>query len=83
MKKRLVKKVERMALVDKVCELQSYIDEYERYLGDLLIMVLKKAPQSVVEHSVPGDDKMGWIWEKVRDLIEENNELARKLQEKS
>jgi len=72
MKRRVVKKVERMQLVDKVCELQRQIDEYDRFLGDLLIMLNKKEPQTVIKHEC--GDWADWIWEKVRDLIKENKE---------
>lgn len=75
---------ERLAntVVDKVSaalRLQSDLDEYQRFLGDLLIMLAKKEPQCVLEHSVPGDDKMGWIWKEVHKLIKENNDLREQL----
>ena len=75
---------ERIAInvIDKVSyafHLQRDIDEYERFLGDMLIMLIKGEPQCVIEHSVQGDDKMGWIWDEVRKLIKENKELKAKL----
>lgn len=82
---------ERLAntVVDKVStalHLQSDVDEYQRFLGDLLIMLVKREPQCVLEHSIPGDDKMGWIWDEVHKLIKENKglkeELAQSLKEK-
>lgn len=77
MKQRVVKKVEKRMLVDKVCDLQRQICEYERYMGDLLIMLVKEGPQFVVQHD--GIWEGDWIWDKVRDLIKENKELKEKL----
>ena len=84
---RLALVCERIAnnVVDKVStalHLQSDLDEYERFLGDLLIMLVKREAQCVIEHSVPGDDKMGWIWNEVRKLIKENKELKEQLGQK-
>lgn len=78
MKNRVVKKVEKRMLVDKVCELQREICEHERFEGDLFIMLMKGEPQCVVEYNC-NSDYTGWIWEKVRDLLKENKELAQKL----
>jgi hypothetical protein len=78
MKNRTVKKVERRMLVDKVCELQREICEHERFEGDLLVMLSKGEPQCVVVHNC-NRDYTEWIWDKVRDLIKENKELAQKL----
>lgn len=65
--------------VSNAIHLQRDIDEYDRFLGDLLIMLSKGEPQCVIEHSVQGDDKMGWIWDEVHKLIKENKELKAKL----
>lgn len=69
-------------VVDKVSmalHLQRDIDEYQRYLGDLLVMLAKREPQCVLEHKVPGDDYMPYIWDKIKELINENKEMAQKL----
>ena len=63
-------------LVDKLCELQREICEHERFEGDLLVMLSKRVPQCVIEHDVENGD---WIWDAVRDLIEENKEMKAKL----
>lgn len=97
MKKRIAKKrdkqltslallCERIAsnVIGKVSDalrLQSDLDEYRRFIGDLLIMLVKKEPQCVIQHSVPRDDMIGWIWDEVHNLIKENKELAQKLQD--
>ncbi len=44
MKKRIVKKVERSALLDKVCELQRSLDMTERLMGDCMIILCDKDP---------------------------------------
>lgn len=76
MKNRVVKKVERKMLVDKLCELQREICEHERFEGDLLIMLAKRVPQCVLKHDVENGD---WIWDEVRKLINENKELKARL----
>lgn len=76
MKNRVVKKVEKRMLVDKVCELQREICEHERFEGDLLVMLMKGEPQFVLEHQC--GDYAGLIWNKVRDLLQENKELKEK-----
>lgn len=68
-------------VVDKVSlalHLQRDIDEYQRYLGDLLVMLVKREPQCVLEHKVPGDDYMPLIWDKIKELIKENADLREK-----
>lgn len=74
-------------IVEKLCELQSIIDEYERFHGDLFIMLAKRRTgQIFLKHKVPGDNFMEFIWDKCERLIEENEELkaktAQDLQEK-
>ena len=76
-KRRVAKKVERSVMAEKICELQMRIDEYDRYLGDLLIMICKGEPQCVVEHSCY--ERADWIWDEVLKLIKENRELKEKL----
>ena len=80
MKKRVIKKVERHMLADKICELQRQIDEYDRFLGDLLIMLVKKNPDIwVIRHDFIKDNDYGnFIWIKVRELIKENADLRAK-----
>lgn len=67
MRKRVMKKAERMQLVDKVCELQCQICEYERYINDLAIMLAKEEIQTVRKHNIPYPTD--WIWNKVKSLI--------------
>jgi hypothetical protein len=77
MKRRTVNKVERMQLVDKVCELQRQIDEYERYMGDIFIMLFKEEPQNVIEHVGIWEGKN--IWNRIKELIAENKALKENL----
>lgn len=76
MKRRVVKKVQKRMLVDKLCELQRQICEYERYMGDLLVMLSKEESQCVIQHD--GIWEGDWIWDKVKGLIKENKELREK-----
>lgn len=73
MKKRVIKKVEKRLIVDKLCELQKKIDEYERFLGDLLVMLSRKKSSVVIKHEC--GDYAGWIWDETERLIKENAEL--------
>lgn len=76
MKKRVVKKAERFMLVDKVCELQRRIYEYERFLADLLLLLCaRKTDLQVLKHDVEGAD---WIWNRVKMLLKENADLREK-----
>lgn len=76
MKTRVVRKVEKGQLVVAVCSLQRQICEYQRFLGDLLIMLSKRKPQSVIKHDC--DDFAEWIWDQTAKLIEENEELRKR-----
>ena len=78
MKSRVVKKVERRMLVDKVCELQREICEYDRFLYDLVIMISRREASTVREHGC--HEWAGWIWDHIRDMIENDkgqNDLER------
>lgn len=55
------------ALVDKVCELQRQLCEYERYINDLAIMLSKREIQSVRKHDVPYP--ADWVWDKIKSII--------------
>ena len=84
MKRRIEKKVERSMMASKICELQQKIDEYNRFLGDLTIMLVKKTPGMwVIEHDVEGDNYMSWIWDECEKLLKENDRLAQELQGKA
>lgn len=76
MKKRVIKKVEKRLIVDKLCELQKKIDEYERFMGDLFIMLNKRKPQLVIKHDA--GEFADWIWDKAVKLIKENEDLLKK-----
>ena len=83
MKRRIEKKVERSMMASKICELQQKIDEYNRFLGDLTIMLVKKAPGMwVIEHDVEGDNYMSWILDECEKLLKENDRLAQELKGK-
>lgn len=76
MKSRVVKKVEKGQMVVAICSLQRTICEYQRFLGDLLIMLSKRKPQCVLKHDC--DEFADWIWDETKKLIEENAELRAK-----
>ena len=76
MKKRVIKKVEKRLIVDKLCELQKEIDEYERFMGDLFIMLNKRKPQWVIKHDA--GEFADLIWDEAVKLIKENEDLLKK-----
>lgn len=76
MKSRVVKKVEKGQMVEAVCSLQRQICEYQRFLGDLLIMLSKRKPQIVIKHDC--DDFAEWVWDQTAKLIKENEELRKR-----
>jgi hypothetical protein len=59
------------ALVDKVCELQRQLCEYERYVNNLAIMLSKGEAQTVRKHDVPYP--ADWVWDKIRDMVNAKN----------
>lgn len=80
MKNRTVKKIERMALVEKVCELQSGIDEYDRFLGDLILMLITNNPEhkALASDLAKNHDYANEIWNRVVKLMKENADLREK-----
>ena len=81
MKNRVVKKVEKRMLVDKVCELQREICEHERFEGELLVMLVKRNPEMTVIKHGDSSDYFDIIWDRVVELLKENERLARNLNE--
>jgi hypothetical protein len=82
MKRRVVKKVEKMMVVEKLCQLQQEIDEHLRFEGDLLVMLCTENPDmKVIDH---GDcaSYMAGIWDTCVRLLNENKRMARELKEK-
>ena len=79
MKRRVIKKVEKTMLVDKLCQLQQEIDEHLRFEGDLLVMLSTKNPDmKVLEHG-SDTDFMHFIWTQVAILLRENEHLSLEL----
>ena len=72
MKGRIEKKVERSMMASKICELQRTIDEYERFVGDLLMLVIKKEDRWVIEHDLP-NSRASFLWDEVCKM---KNKLA-------
>ena len=79
MKQRVERKVERSMMASKICELQQTIDEYERFIGDLLILVIK-GDRWALQHDLPNSNAdMLWsevckLKEKVAQFSQENVE---------
>lgn len=80
MKNRTVKKIERMVLVEKVCELQRGIDEYDRFLGDLMLMLITNNPEhkALASDLAKNHDYANEIWNRVVKLMKENADLREK-----
>ena len=75
MRRRVANKVERQSLVDKVCELQRQICEYERYVKDLAVMLAKGEVLTVVKHEVPYP--ADWVWDEIRKIIKEKDNAGK------
>lgn len=59
-----------VSLVEKVCELQRDVCEYERFLGDLLLMLVEgDAGRNAVEHVVPNRCLADGVWERAKRLL--------------
>jgi hypothetical protein len=63
-------------MTSKICELQRTIDEYERFVGDLLILVIK-GDRFALEHDLPNSNA-GVLWDEVYKM---RNKLAQFSQE--
>ncbi len=58
------------ALVEKVCELQREVCEYERFLADLLIVLVEKdADRCDVKYEVRDDNLMCEVRDEVEKLL--------------
>lgn len=82
MKRRVVKKVEKMMVVEKLCQLQQEIDEHLRFEGDLLIMLCTENPDMKVIAHGDRSSYMAGIWDVCVRLLNENKRLAQSLKEK-
>lgn len=71
MKRRVRNKVELRSLTEKVCELQREICEYERFVGDLTLMLYKEEILTKVKYDLPYPADA--VWEKIVELIKEKN----------
>lgn len=71
MKRRVRNKVERQSLVEKVCELQREICEYERFLKSLIVTLIKEEDFPVVKFDLP--DLASLVWQQCIKLIKEKN----------
>lgn len=59
-----------VSLVEKVCRLQRDVCEYERFLGDLLLMLVEgDAGRNAVEHDVPNRCLAKGVWEQANRLL--------------
>lgn len=81
MKRRVVKKVEKMMVVEKLCQLQQEIDEHLRFEGDLLVMLCTEDPDMKVIAHGDSSDYMAGIWDACVRLLNENKRLAQSLKE--
>ena len=67
--------------IEKICELQAEIDGYRRFVCDFFVSILKKEHRQFVVHDETKDASIiDGIWKEYDKIIDENEELARKLQ---
>lgn len=64
-------------VADKLCELQHRLDEYDRFMGDLIVTLSKKRRQTTLVHEC--HEYADWIEEEIDKLLSENQELKAKL----
>lgn len=63
-----------VSLVEKVCQLQSQVCEYERFLADLLLMLVEKdADRNAVQHDVPSQGLTDGVWATAKKLLQARN----------
>lgn len=62
------------ALVAKVCELQCQVCEYDRFVKDLLMVLLRgDADSNPVLWDVPESSPVGLVFDKVKELVSARN----------
>lgn len=62
------------AMVAKVCELQCQVCEYDRFVKDLLMMLVRgDADSSPVLWDVPESSPVGIVFDKVKKLLSARN----------
>lgn len=71
------KKPVKLSMPELLCAQQRHICEYERFCGDLLIMLVKGEHHPVIQHV--GVWNGDFIWDECVKLIEENKRLKEKL----
>jgi len=62
------------ALVAKVCELQRQVCEYDRFVKDLLLMLVHgDADNNPVLWDVPESSPVDFVFDKVKELVSARN----------
>lgn len=61
------------------CRMQEKLDEHIRFEMDLLVMLCERDPEHRVVAHGDHTDYFGAIWDKVVELLKENEQLARDL----
>lgn len=62
------------ALVEKVCELQCQVCEYDRFVKDLLLMLVRgNADSNPVLWDVPESSPVDVVFDKVKELVSARN----------
>ena len=70
--------------VSNVLMLQKCLDEYERFLGDLMLMLITDNPdhKALAADLINKRDDANEIWRRVKKLMQDNRKLALELQKK-
>ena len=62
------------AMVEKVCELQTVVNEYEHLVSDLLVMIVSgNTDMNCVLWDVPEKEDAELLLDKVREMVEARN----------
>lgn len=61
-------------MVEKVCELQTIVNEYEHLVSDLLVMIVSgNTDMNCVLWDVPEKEDAELLLDKVREMVEARN----------
>ena len=66
-----------LEIVNRCIDLQKQLDEYKRFIGDLVIILAKpERSHMAIEHDI---DEADFIWDQTYKLISENEDLKERL----
>lgn len=62
------------AMVEKICDLQTIVNEYEHLVSDLLVMIMTgNVEMNCILWDIPEDKDAELLLDKVREMVEARN----------